>query len=210
MVFCLFSDKPPEQVASKGAKGAAANAMLEKQGYPNQFAVGLKDACCKDPLACCVTTIFGACGCPACYFRKAVLDKFGKGVEDYVCFQGYVPKMCCVDWPTCCQGSALGLFCEGCCCPIFSLSIARLHIMDAKQVRPDPMDWQIIAFSNYCQILSCICDILACFFEELRDLAALIDCIADTITAVVAGCMGAQINYELKQTGPVTPQTMTR
>lgn len=210
--FCCFSDKPPNQVNSKGASGARGNALLEKQGYPNQFAVGLKDACCKDPCACCVSALFAPCGCTACYFRKAVLEKFGNGVDDYVCFQGYVPKMCCIDWPTCCQGSSIGLCCEGCCCPIFSISIARLHIMDAKQVQPDPMDWQIIAFANCCQLLSCFCDILACFMEEFRELAQIIDCIADTIMIIVAGCMGAQLNIELKATDAngVTPQSMTR
>lgn len=188
MVFCLFSDKPPPNAKGKGARGAMGNAMLEKQGYPNEFAVRLKNAPCKDPLACGVTCIFGVCGFPACYFRKAVLEKFGRGVDDYVCCQGYVPKMCCIDFPTCCQGSAVGLCLEGCCCPFFSLSIARLHIMDAKQVRPDPMDWQIIAFSNCLQLLSCFCDVLACFMEEFRELAAIIDCIADVVTASVAGC----------------------
>jgi hypothetical protein len=171
--------------------------------------VGLKNACCKAPFTCCITCICSPFGCPACYFRKAVLDQYGEGVKDYVCCQGYVPKLCCIDWPNCCQGSWVGLCCEGCCCPVFALSIARLHLMDAKQLHPDPWDWKIIAFSNCCQILSCICDLAAIFFEDLRELAAIIDCIADLVTASVAGCMGAQISYELKTGAPGT-NTMTR
>jgi len=201
MVFCCFSDQPPNEVKSRGASGARNGALLDKQNNPNEFAVGLKDACCKDPICCCGTMIGMTCGLSACYFRNKVLSTYGNGIEDYVCCQGYVPKICCIDTPNMCRGNGMALCCEGCCCPFFSLSIARLHLMDAKQVRPDPMDWQIIAFSNCCQILSCICDILACFIQELETLADLIDCIADAITCSVAGCMGAQINYEIKMGG---------
>lgn len=35
--------------------------------------------------------------------------------------------------------------------------------------------------------------------EELQDLAAIIDCIADLVTLSVAGCMGAQIHHEMKK-----------
>lgn len=201
MVFCCFSDRPPAEVKARGATGARYNALLDKQDNPNDFAVGLKDACCKDP-CCCVFSMGGMClGMTACYFRKSVLEKFGRGIEDYVCLQGYVPKVCCIPVGDMCQGNGLALCCEGCCCPSLSLSIARMHMMDAKQIRPDPMDWQIIAFSNCLQLLSCICDILACFCEDLEDLAEIIDCVADAVACSVSGCMGAQINYELKKTG---------
>jgi len=182
--------------------------LLDMQDRPNEFKIDLKNACCKDPLTCCVTGLFSFCGCPACYFRKAVLEHGGNGVDDYVCCQGYVPKLCCIDFPNTCKGSAVGLCCEGCCCPIFSLSIARIHLMDMKDIHPDPTDYQIIQFSNFCQLLSCICNILAIFMPELEDLANLIDCIADTITASVAGCMGAQIAAELKE-GCGAPQANT-
>jgi hypothetical protein len=210
--FCCFSANPPAKADGKGTKAGVGNAMLEKQSNPNEFAVGLKNACCKDPCACCCSALFMPCGFSACYFRYKVLDRFGNGVQDYVCCQGYIPKMCCVDWPNCCQGSACGLCCEGCCCPMLGLSIARLHLMDAKQLRPDPMDYKIIAFSNFCQLLSCFCNLAAMCCSGLDDLAQLIDCIADIITGIVAGCMGAQINYELKtmKDDGVSAQTMTR
>ena len=44
------------------------------------------------------------------------------------------------------------LVAQGCCCPVFSISIARLHLMDSKRIRPDPWDYQIIAFSNCLQV----------------------------------------------------------
>lgn len=77
-----------------------------------------------------------------------------------------------------------------------------MFLMDARQLHPDPVDYQLIAFSNACQILTCFCDILAACDENFRDLADLIDCIADLITFSVTGCMGAQIEHELKNAPP--------
>jgi hypothetical protein len=74
------------------------------------------------------------------------------GIDDFVCFQNYIPACCCLDFPNMCRGSKTGLCLEGCCCPIFSLSIARIHLMDSKQMRPDPMDWQLIHCSNALQV----------------------------------------------------------
>merc|ERR1712167_108007 len=105
-------------------------------------------------------------------------EKYGRGVEDFRCMQGYLP---------------------GCCCfPILSISIARLHLMDSKRIRPDPWDYQIIAFSNCLQLASCILDIIAIFVEEAHEAANIVDLIADLVTLSVAGCMGAQINHEIK------------
>lgn len=90
-------------------------------------------------------------------------------------------------------------------------------MMDSLALRPDPMDYQIIQFSNACQILSCFCNIAAICVAELRDLAALIDLVADIITFSVAGCMGAQIHHQLTHStagsatpGAPTPQGMNR
>jgi len=58
-----------------------------------------------------------------------------------------------------------GLCLEGCLCPVFSLSMARIHMMDKKEIRPDPMDFQIIHCSNCLQLLACVLDIVAYFFE---------------------------------------------
>ena len=96
-------------------------------------------------------------------------------------------------------GSEAGLCIEGCCCPMISLSVARLHIMDVKRIQPDPCDWQIIAFSNALQCLSAIVNIIAIFVEQLRDAAEIIDLIADLVTLTVAGCMGAQVYHEVNK-----------
>ena len=130
--------------------------------------------------------------------RKAVLEKYHT-MEDYTCCQNYVPKCCCITTGGMCKGSAVGLCCEGCLCPIFSLSIARLHLMDSKQVRPDPCDYQIIACSNCLQLLSCLLDIVAIFVAAARDAAEILDCIADLFTCSVAGCMGAQVQGTIPQ-----------
>jgi hypothetical protein len=51
---------------------------------------------------------------------------------------------------------------------------------------------------NCLQVLSCICHIAAIFIRDLRTLADIVDCIADTVVASVVGCMAVQINEELK------------
>jgi len=172
---------------------------MDKMHNPHVFAVGLKDACCKEPCCCLGSAIGSPCGFTACYMRKAVLDKYHNGIEDFICCQGYVGACCCIDFKGCLPGSACGLCLEGCCCPIFSLSIARIHLMDKKQIRPDPCDWQIIWCSNCLQLLACILDIVAIFVDEAREAAQIVNCIADLVTFSVAGCMGAQIHHEIKK-----------
>ena len=55
MCFLVFPDTPPRKVEAKGAKGAQYGALLCMQSNPNQFAVGLKDACCTEPACCCLS-----------------------------------------------------------------------------------------------------------------------------------------------------------
>jgi len=196
--FICFPDTPPEKVSTKGSKGAQYNQFLEYQNNPNTFALGLKDACCKEPLCCCLSGFGAGCGFTACWARSKVLDTYYKGTEDFVCCQGYIPGCCCIQPAECCKGSIVGLFCEGCCFPMTSLSVARLHMMDTKRIRPDPCDWQIIAFANCLQLIACIFHIAAIFAEELREAAAILDLIADLVMLSVAGCMGAQVYHETK------------
>ena len=66
--------------------------------------------------------------------------------------------------------------------------------MDKYALSSDPCDYRIIAFSNCLQILACICDILAIFIAELREVACILDRIADFVYHVVSGCMTAQVS----------------
>ena len=63
--FCMSSEKPTH-VAAKGAKGGLYAAMLDKDKYQQDFAVGLKNACCTEPLCCCISTCCAPWGCTAC------------------------------------------------------------------------------------------------------------------------------------------------
>lgn len=76
--------------------------------------------------------------------------------------------------------------------------MTRLYVMDADDLSPDPCDYKIIRCSNCLQILSCLCHVLACCFEELRQCAQVVDCIADCFTFSMAGCMGAQLCAQIK------------
>ena len=179
MVYCFFPSTPPAQAKSKGPKGVQQGILLTYQDAPHQFAAGLKDVACLEPGCCIASACCAPCGITACYSRKSVLEKYHNGMDDFVCCQNYIPKCCCIEPASMCRGSPVGLCLEGFCCPMFSLSIARMHLMDSKQIRPDPCDWQIIQCSNCLQLLSCIIDIAAAFAPELRDLALIIDLIAD-------------------------------
>jgi hypothetical protein len=92
----------------------------------------------------------------------------------------------------------LGLCCEGCCCDVLSLSIARIFTMDKKRLHPDPGDYQIIAFSNCMQMVACLCYMLAYVEPSFQDLATIVDIIADIVERCVSGCMSAQLNLEFK------------
>jgi len=47
------------------------------------------------------------------------------------------------------------------------------------------------------QALACICDILAIFVAELRQVAQIIDRIADIFYHTITGCMTAQVSHEM-------------
>lgn len=116
---------------------------------------------------------------------------------EYRCCQGYVPKCCCLDFPNMFAGQHECLYVEGCCCPVLSLSITRIFLMDKLHIHPDPGDYQLIQFSNCMQMLSCICWMAAFVDRNFEQLAHIIDLIADIVTLSVAGCMCVQINDEL-------------
>jgi len=206
--FFCWPEEPPESVGSKGPKGQQHEELLKKQSHAHEFALPLKHACAAEPLCCIASGLGAPCGCTACYSRMLVLESYAGGIDDYLCCQGYVGGFCCTDMRTVLPGSRVGLFLEGCLCPVFSLSIARIHLMDKKSLRPDPMDFQIIACANCLQLLSCALDCIAIFVREARDAADLFDLIADCFTLSVAGCMGAQIYHEVR-TDPTVKQRRT-
>ena len=71
-------------------------------------------------------------------------------------------------------------------------------MMDHYELTPDECDNRLIRFNNCIQLLSCICHIIAIFNRDFQQLAALIDLIADIVFLSTAGCMTAQVNYEIK------------
>ena len=68
--------------------------------------------------------------------------------------------------------------------------------MDMKRLHPDPGDYQIIQFSNCMQMVACICHVLAYVDNNFRELAMIVDCIANIVERCVSGCMSAQLSLE--------------
>jgi hypothetical protein len=202
----LFPATPPAKSKRKGAGGKSQDAMIAMQDNPNTFDLALKNAACKDPCCCCIGTCGTVyCGLSSCWARKSVLEAVASGIPDFICCQGYAPKCGPCNPESCCPGSPIGLCLEGCLCPVLSISVARIHIMEKRAIQPDPCDYQIIQCSNFLQLLACICQIAAMFEPALEELAEIIGCIADIFTYSVSGCMIAQLNAELKKGGKVHP-----
>ncbi|EKX37632.1 hypothetical protein GUITHDRAFT_165451 [Guillardia theta CCMP2712] len=161
--------------------------------YANEWNTGMCNAPCANPL-CCLAGLL--CPCPsACFIRRQALDtdmtryKCCQGYYDFCCFQaGNFGESSC---PDLCNGLE-ALLCFSC-----SISSTRMLVMDTRDIRPDPCDNRLIGLNNCLQLLSCICNILAMFIEELEALADLVDFIADVVFALVSSCMIAQVNYEL-------------
>ena len=121
-------------------------------------------------------------------------------LRKYSCFQGYFNICCCIKSGQCGEQSCpqLCLFLESCCCNCIAISATRIYVMEKYDLRSDPCDYRLIRINNCLQILSCVCDILAIFEQNLRNLAQIIDRIADLFYHMLSGCMTAQVAYELK------------
>ena len=206
MCMCFPADRPT-QVKAKGTTGKKYNQLLMMADNPHPFKVPLDKACCAEPLCCVVGTSCAFLPFPGFYLRSKVLTTYGNGIADFLCCQGYFDPLfracpcCCCAPGDCCPGTTCGLWLEACLCPVTSVSISRIYVMEAKRLHPDPVDYQIIHCSNRLQMASCICHVLAIFRPEFRDAAEILDCIADTFTAMVNGCMCAQIIHEMKDGG---------
>lgn len=205
-MLCCFSANPPDDAKATGRTGLVQGKMLQYAQNPDSFQVNLQNACCKNPCCCLFGTALLPCGISSCWARKRSLETFGNGMNDYQCCQGYMGDKCCCCSAPKCQGSSVGLCLESLCCPILSMSISRIYVMEQKLLHPDPADYQIIRCSNCLQCAACICHIFACFCEEAREGAQILQCIADCYTCSMGGCMAAQIKAEV-DAGPRTPMT---
>lgn len=174
-----------------------------------QWETGMMHSCCANPGGCIGATL--CTPCCACYLRdKALQGDYTK----YKCCQGYVCGQCssCIPCQDSCPQFCLCL--EVWLCMSCAISATRIYVQDERQIVTDPCDNRIIRFNNCMQLLSCICDILAIFFAELREAAAIIDLIADIVYCTVQACMQAQTHHELRlhptvnDYGAITKQPM--
>jgi hypothetical protein len=69
--------------------------------------------------------------------------------------------------------------------------------MEKYDLQSDPCDYRLIRINNCLQILSCLCDILAIIDRNFRELARLVDRIADLFYHAISGCMTAQTAFEM-------------
>ena len=152
----------------------------------------MMDSACDQPL--CLVGMLCPCCC-AFATRMKVLD--GE-MTKYRCCQGYADCLCfkagnCCE--TICPYPCLCL--ESFLCIGPSVSSSRIYVMDQFELTSDPCDRRLIRFNNCLQMLSCICNILAIIDNSFRELAAIIQCIADVVFLMTVGCQVAQTRREV-------------
>lgn len=89
-----------------------------------------------------------------CYFCVAF--------ELSIILEGYYD--CCGFGNNCCHERScptLCLCCESFLCNSCAISASRMYVMERYQLSSDPCDYRLIRINNCCQILACICNILA-------------------------------------------------
>jgi len=69
--------------------------------------------------------------------------------------------------------------------------------MEKYNLASDACDYRLIRINNCLQMLACVCDILAIINGSFRDLAHIIDMIANLFYHTISGCMTAQVAYEI-------------
>ena len=112
---------------------------------------------------------------------------------------GAVRRCCCFHPGACCEKDIprTCMCIEACCCAGLAVSSTRFVMMEQYHFMADECDNRLIRFNNCIQVLSCICHVLAIFKPQFRDLAQIIDLIADIVFFSTAGCMTAQVDYEI-------------
>jgi hypothetical protein len=193
MCCCILSDEPTED--SRG--------RYKTFSGPNQFRVSMMDTLSPfQPscgFSCCLwfsgQCFPGLCGCTQYLLRRKVLND---SLSNYVCCQGYYDNECfksgsCGEQ----ECPSLCLCIEAHCCSSCALSASRIYVIEKYDLSSDPCDYRLIRINNCLQILSCFCDLLSIFAEQLRELARIIDCVADVFYICVSGCMTVQVAHEV-------------
>eukprot|EP00056_Hartaetosiga_gracilis_P002913 m.58179 g.58179 ORF g.58179 m.58179 type:complete len:213 (-) comp11247_c0_seq1:132-770(-) len=156
-----------------------------------QWETSMLNSCCNQPFGCCLSML-----CPCCmviHIRRRALQY---DMSRYSCCQGLI----CASCFECCPTENCPCFClvlEALLFESCALSATRIYVQEERQIVTDPCDNRIIRFNNLMQLLSCICNILAIFFDELRLIAQIIDLIADIVYCLTQACMQAQTYHEL-------------
>mmetsp|Transcript_11115 Transcript_11115/g.24691 ORF Transcript_11115/g.24691 Transcript_11115/m.24691 type:complete len:221 (+) Transcript_11115:148-810(+) len=187
--MCCISSEPTEDPTGR----------LRTFNGQVKFQTPMLTAPCKDcPTSCCWFTgqfIPATCGITQCMLRKKVL--LGD-MTKYSCFQGYF-NCCCLKAGSCGEESCphFCAFMEGCCCNFMAVSASRIYVMERYDLGSDPCDYRLIRINNCLQMIACFCTVASYIMPELRDIAQLINLIADVFYHTVSGCMTAQVAYEI-------------
>mmetsp|Transcript_39063 Transcript_39063/g.28883 ORF Transcript_39063/g.28883 Transcript_39063/m.28883 type:complete len:226 (+) Transcript_39063:53-730(+) len=188
---CIISGDPIDDPSGR----------IKTFGGPNRFQTNMLNAPCAGGCGTCCwcmgqfIPITG--GCTQYLLRRKVLNY---DMTKYSCFQGKF-SFCCgaVEADACGERNCPDFcaFLEGCCCNCLAVSASRIYVMEKYDLQSDPCDYRLIRINNFLQMLSCLCDILALFNGNFRQIARIVDHIADLFYHTISGCMTAQTSFEV-------------
>jgi len=126
--------------------------------------------------------------------------RFCFAFDGWICFlidisiEGYF-NCCCFKAGSCgeqtCPDCCLCF--EAHCCNFLAVSASRVYVMEKYDLTSDPCDYRLIRCNNCLQLSACLCNILAIFIKEFKELARIIDMIANIFYHCISGCMTAQV-----------------
>lgn len=198
--MCFICDGSP--LRSNEKTGRHGGSLGQFASGRETFDVNLCQVPCSSACPCCLGTIL--CFCPVVtYMRHRALNHAqpGSGWKNYQCCQGYYGGCCCLQPGQCCESTCpCPCMClESCCCPGLAVSATSMVVRENHQIGLDSCDVRLIRCSNCLQILSCLCQLVACLTPGDRDdqIADIFDCFADCVFCSVASCSTAQTYHEI-------------
>jgi len=120
------------------------------------------------------------------------LRTWALGGDTYRCCQGYFDGCCFQAGSYGDEGNPCCLVLEVVICPCFAVQATRFYVMDTRNIMPSGTDNKLVRFSNFLQVLACLCR--TCDLDG----ADIISFYADFIFCTLLACMSAQVAAELR------------
>ena len=166
--------------------------MYEDRGaqYQRTWQTEMKSACFENPAFCCFA-IF----CSSCVSYTNRVEALHGDMRFYTCCQGLLPCSGRMGEDKCPE---VCLCLETFCCFPNSVLATRYLLQDEMQLENTKCDNCLFDTMVALQALACFCYIASIIEPGLRDVAAVVDCVADMVYCSVCACMQTQHKDQIK------------